>query len=613
VVPHGYRVEALITGLTFPSAVSFGPGGELYLAESGGVEGQQVSVPRVLRIDPDRAVNEIGRLDNPIMGLVYRNGELLIGEDGPSPRILRVTAEGEIRVLVDDLPGGGDYGLSGLSLDTGGGLLFGLGTRTNSGVVGLDNVARGWVQSRPDWADTVAADVELAGLNYVTARPGGPGKATTGGFKPFGRRGDPGEHLAGAKRSGGAVYRLPLDGSELEKVAWGLRNPVGVGIGPDGRLLCTERGMEERGSRPVAGAPDHLWDLKPNSYCGWPDHVGGIPISEARFRLPGHPPLRPLLARGPVVTAPPIAAFPARSGVGRFTVSTSGRFGMVGELLVALSGEWCAPAYPSDENSPAGYRVVRVDIHTGQSVDFLANRHTAPASSGNTGGLERPFDVQFDPTGEVLYVVDIGEVQLTREFGIEPYGGTGVLWRVTPAHAMLVVPDLSGGEPSGDEPEEATAFDAEIEPDVDGAPYVGGEPDVEDEPDVEGTPEPEPATFSDGAGSGESEAPPEDESGGAAEDAAGAEGEEQGAAEVAVEPVSVSAEPEADELEASAGPSAVEPPQAEPVPEEPVAPADAVVAASEPAAEEPPAEVVAEAASPSDEPAAEPSSSEGDE
>jgi hypothetical protein len=286
---------------------------------------------------------------------------------------------------------------------------------------------------------------------------------------------------------------------------------------------------------------------------------------------------------------------------------------MVGELLVALSGEWCAPAYPSDENSPAGYRVVRVDIHTGQSVDFLANRHTAPASSGNTGGLERPFDVQFDPTGEVLYVVDIGEVQLTREFGIEPYGGTGVLWRVTPAHAMLVVPDLSGGEPSGDEPEEATAFDAEIEPDVDGAPYVGGEPDVEDEPDVEGTPEPEPATFSDGAGSGESEAPPEDESGGAAEDAAGAEGEEQGAAEVAVEPVSVSAEPEADELEASAGPSAVEPPQAEPVPEEPVAPADAVVAASEPAAEEPPAEVVAEAASPSDEPAAEPSSSEGDE
>src|SRR4051812_547771 len=96
VAPQGYRGEALITGLTFPSAISFGPGGELYLAESGGACGSVVALPRVLRVDPDRSVNEIGRLDHSIMGLVYRSGELLIGEDGPSPRILRVTAEGEV-------------------------------------------------------------------------------------------------------------------------------------------------------------------------------------------------------------------------------------------------------------------------------------------------------------------------------------------------------------------------------------------------------------------------------------------------------------------------------------------------------------------------------------
>src|SRR3954471_1742163 len=141
VAPQGYRVEALITGLTFPTAISFGPGGELYLAEAGGVSGMVVALPRVLRVDPDRSVNEIGRLDNPIVGVVYRQGELLIGEDGPAPRVLRVTAEGEVRVLVENLPGGGDYGLSGLALDASGALLFGLGTRTNSGVVGLDNLA----------------------------------------------------------------------------------------------------------------------------------------------------------------------------------------------------------------------------------------------------------------------------------------------------------------------------------------------------------------------------------------------------------------------------------------------------------------------------------------
>src|SRR5579883_1982062 len=111
VAPQGYRVEALVTGLSLPSAVSFGPGGELYLAESGGIAGRAATPPRVLRIDPDRSVNEIGRLDHPIVGLVYRNGELFIGEDGPAPRILRVTAEAEIQFLVEGLPGGGDYGL----------------------------------------------------------------------------------------------------------------------------------------------------------------------------------------------------------------------------------------------------------------------------------------------------------------------------------------------------------------------------------------------------------------------------------------------------------------------------------------------------------------------
>src|SRR2546423_9218742 len=80
VAPQGYRVEALITGLTFPSAISFGPGGELYLAESGGAAGDVVALPRVLRVDPDRTITEIGRLENPIVGLLYRQGELLIRE-----------------------------------------------------------------------------------------------------------------------------------------------------------------------------------------------------------------------------------------------------------------------------------------------------------------------------------------------------------------------------------------------------------------------------------------------------------------------------------------------------------------------------------------------------
>ncbi|MGV3722496.1 MAG: PQQ-dependent sugar dehydrogenase, partial [Actinomycetota bacterium] len=427
VAPQGYRVEALVTGLTFPSAISFGPGGELYVAEAGGVAGSRVASPRVLRIDPDRSVNEIGRLENPIVGLVYRNGELLIGEDGPSPRILRVTAEGDLQVLVDNLPGGGDYGLNGLALDPNGALLFGLGTRTNSGVVGLDNVARGWVTRNPEWADVPGADVQLAGVNYVTSQSStrGTSRATTGGLRPYGTRCDRGDAARGANLCSGAIYRIPAEGNaDPERLAWGLRNPIGLACAPDGRLYVTEGGMEERGSRPIAGAPDNLWEVRPGSYYGWPDHASGIPVTDPRFRLPGHPQPRRLLENAPKPAGTPTTCFATRAGVGRLDFSTSEEFGFVGEALVALSGSWSTGAFAADETA-SGHRVVRVDPRTGAVTDFLVNRQGGPSSGGNTGGLERPFDVRFDPSGEVLYVVDLGEVQLSREYGLEPFGGTG--------------------------------------------------------------------------------------------------------------------------------------------------------------------------------------------
>lgn len=471
VAPEGYRVEALVTGLSFPSAISFGPGGELYLSESGGVAGSVISVPRVLRIDPDLSVNEIGRLDNPIVGLAYRNGELLIAEDGDAPRILRVTAEGELKVLVEGLPGGGDYGLSGLSLDRSGAVLFGLGTRTNSGVVGLDNVARGWVARNPEWADVLGTDSELSGVNYATSQPTarGSARATTGGFKPFGHRSEPGETVRGANLCGGAVYRIAGEQGEPERVAWGLRNPVGVGIGLDGRIWATEGGMEERGSRPIAGAPDCFWEVQVGGYYGWPDFAAGLSVTESRFRLPGHPQPRRLLSRAPRVSGGPIAQFEPRSGVGRFDFSGSDAFGFVGEAFVALAGPWSTPAYVG-EDAVQGHRVVRVDPRTGEVREFLANRQRGPSSGSNGGGLERPFEARFDPTGEVLYVVDLGEVQLSREYGLEPYGGTGVVWRITRIRPTVQVPELPGrqraAEAEADETDEADEIEAETEPDT---------------------------------------------------------------------------------------------------------------------------------------------------
>ena len=76
-------------------------------------------------------------------------------------------------------------------------------------------------------------------------------------------------------------------------------------------------------------------------------------------------------------------------------------------------------------------RVVRVD-ERGTVHDFAVNRGktNGPASRLESGGLERPVSVRFDPAGEALYVVDFGVI-LHDEDGAHPQENTGVLWRIT--------------------------------------------------------------------------------------------------------------------------------------------------------------------------------------
>ena len=58
--------------------------------------------------------------------------------------------------------------------------------------------------------------------------------------------------------------------------AWGLRNPFGVIWGPDGILYASEDGYDERGSRPIANAPDAIWQIKREAWYGFPDYAAGI-------------------------------------------------------------------------------------------------------------------------------------------------------------------------------------------------------------------------------------------------------------------------------------------------------------------------------------------------
>ncbi|QEC53915.1 hypothetical protein EDD80_10894 [Anseongella ginsenosidimutans] len=171
---------------------------------------------------------------------------------------------GEVETLVDDLPGMGDHHTNGPVIKERY-IYFAQGTATNSGVVGEDNAKYGWLLRKPDFHDIPCDDIVLTGENYASANvlTDGPNDtATTGAYAAFGTATSAGQIIKGRVPCTGAIMRIPLEGGEIELVAWGLRNPFGLAFSPGGQLYATENGYDGRGSRPVWGAGDVLWEIK---------------------------------------------------------------------------------------------------------------------------------------------------------------------------------------------------------------------------------------------------------------------------------------------------------------------------------------------------------------
>ena len=215
--------------------------------------------------------------------------------------------------------------------------------------------------------------------------------------------------------------------------AWGFRNPFGLAFSPDGKLFATENGYDERGSRPVWGAGDVLWQVNKGHWYGWPDFSAGQPLTDDQYKPPGDPELQFLLAQHPGTPPYPVAIFGVHSSSNGLDFSRSDAFGYKGEAFVAQFGDQ-APAV-GKLLSPVGYKIVRVDVRRGMQrgiiEDFAVNRgyDNGPASLRGTGGLERPVAVRFDPAGTALYVVDFGIMTVDGK-GTHPVKGTGVLWRI---------------------------------------------------------------------------------------------------------------------------------------------------------------------------------------
>ncbi len=187
---------------------------------------------------------------------------------------MRVDERGHITPIVEGLRSGGDHYTSELAVGSDGRLYFGVGTFTNSAVVGVDNFQFGWLGTMPREHDIPARPAVLSGVNYSSADPFTlgdqvPCTTVTGAFKPFGTASVPGEVVASGVMANGVIYSVKPDGSDLSIVADGFRNPFGLGF-CRGQLYALDQGYDARGSRPVTNSPDSLWAVNPGGWYGFP-------------------------------------------------------------------------------------------------------------------------------------------------------------------------------------------------------------------------------------------------------------------------------------------------------------------------------------------------------
>lgn len=460
-LPPGYRIEAVATGLTFPTGIAFDSEGRPHVTEAGYSYGEVFATPRLLRLEPGGVATEIARGDNaPWTGVAFHRGAFYVTGGGQTPgtggarggEVLRITPGGPIMTLVQGLPSQGDHHTNAPTPGPDGWLYFAQGVVTNSGVVGPDNATTGWLRRHPRLHDIPCRDIRLAGANHWSDNPlgDGPGRVVTGAFVPFGTTTEPGQVVRGALPCSGAILRVRPEGDgtggagSLQLVAWGFRNPFGLAFGPDGALYATDNMYDLRGSRPVFGAGDLLWRVQPGAWHGWPDFHDGQPVDDPdRYGPVGGSTPRRLLAELPNRPPRAVAALGVHASADGIDFPRSAAFGPPGRAFVALFGD--QGTNTGKQMGPVGFRVVTVDPQSGIVEDFASNRGVTngPASWLGGGGLERPVALRFDPSGTALWIVDFG-VMTARGDRLAPVPGTGVVWRVT-HDAAMAAPRAGGG------------------------------------------------------------------------------------------------------------------------------------------------------------------------
>jgi glucose/arabinose dehydrogenase len=374
--------------------------------------------------------------------------------------------DGSQTTIIAGLPAQGDHGVTDLvfsPLD--GRLWFGVGTATNSGVVGVDNWNEGWLKRYPNVHDRVYSPAtpptpyKLRGYRFDSKNPwaglfGGADIARTGPFQPFGVSDQ--SRIEPSDKPNGAIYSVAADGGDMRVEAFGIRNPRGLAFSGAQRLYFTNSGMQLRGTRPVKDDPDCLLGFGRGVWYGWPDFcTDGTPVGASDHQPPiellarsGYTDLSPLVdaeASGlPLNTGASVEGlvggkFLPLSGAAKLDFApSSGPFAeFFHSAIVALEGDQAPFATSGVKNfkGPVGHKVVIVDLSTKTAKDFIRNTAEQPASMQPFGtvALERPVDVKFGPDG-ALYILDFGRME--NKNGIPRlFPNTGRIFKLLPVAA----------------------------------------------------------------------------------------------------------------------------------------------------------------------------------
>ena len=273
--PAGTALLIEVDGLTTPTSVCIdkdeGENRGTVLIAEGGMGNTPV---RIFALKPDRTLVQIYpvgkqlptfldflkptfRIYGPIGGMCVVNGRIVVTHRDANGMgvITSLGYDGSHKTIVADLPAQGDHSVTDVALNpVNGRLYFGVGSATNSGVVGLDNWQIGWVRKRPTFHDTTYVPLTLLGKRFDTKNPraglwGGADIAVTGPFQSFNNSQQIRIPPASNAKPGAAIYSVSATGGDLRLEGHGIRLPRGFVFTEYGGLFFTNNGMEMRGTR----------------------------------------------------------------------------------------------------------------------------------------------------------------------------------------------------------------------------------------------------------------------------------------------------------------------------------------------------------------------------